>query len=246
MSGVGAKKSPRATPGKARSGFPSGIASGQDDDADEAINGTGDRSAAGSGAARRPDSPQGSAPPQGGVLILVVGPSASGKDTLLDAARAHFRGDPRLSFSQRVITRTDQTGEKHEFVSEAAFARIAAEGGFFLDWEAHGLRYGISGEVLDALQSGRSVVVNVSRQIIPEARAKWPNTHVVSVTASEEVRRSRLLARGRESAADIDARLRRAGVFPPPQGDWVTPVDNSGALADGTARFIAAIGSMLS
>lgn len=197
------------------------------------------------GAARRVDIPQGLAPPQGGVLILVVGPSASGKDTLLDAARAHFRDDARLAFSQRVITRTGQIGEKHEFVSEAAFARIADEGGFFLDWQAHGLRYGISAGVRDALKAGRSVVVNVSRQIIPEARAKWPDTHVVSVTASEEVRRARLMARGRESAEDIDARLRRAGAFPPPEGDWVIRVDNSGALADGVSRFIGAIGGLL-
>lgn len=213
-------------------GFPSGIASEED--------GT-----VRSGATRRVDTAQASAPPRGGVLVLVVGPSASGKDTLLDAAREHFRDDPRLRFSQRVITRTDQTGEKHEFVSEDAFARIAGEGGFFLDWEAHGLRYGISAGVLDALKAGRSVVVNVSRQIIPEARAKWPNTHVVSVTASEEVRRRRLLARGRESAADVDARLRRAGAFAQPQGEWVTQVDNSGDLADGKARFIASIGGLL-
>jgi ribose 1,5-bisphosphokinase len=183
--------------------------------------------------------------PQAGVLILVVGPSASGKDTLLDAARQHFHNDGRLIFGRRVITRSDQNGEAHEIVSEVGFARIAAEGGFFLAWDAHGLHYGVSTAVLDALKAGRTVVVNVSRQIIDEARAKWPDTRVISVTANQEVRRERLLGRGRESAADIDERLRRAAAFAQPQGEWVTQVDNSGTLEDGVGRFIAALDTLL-
>jgi ribose 1,5-bisphosphokinase len=204
-----------------------------------------DPGSVGSGAATPFATLESSPPPQSGALILVVGPSASGKDTLLDAARRHFRAEGRLVFSRRVITRTDQTGEPHEIVSEHTFRRIAEDGGFFLAWEAHGLHYGISTGVLDALKRGRSVVINVSRQIIPDARGKWPNTHVISVMASEEVRRRRLLARGRESAQDIDERLRRAMTCDLPGGDWVTSVDNSGDLVSGVARFVGAISAVL-
>jgi ribose 1,5-bisphosphokinase len=203
-----------------------------------------DPGSVGSGAASVSDTPEAS-PPRGGALMLVVGPSASGKDTLLEAARLHFRDDARLLFSRRVITRTDQTGEPHEIVSEHVFRRIAEEGGFFLAWEAHGLHYGISAGVLDALTRGRSVIINVSRQIIPDARGRWSNTHVISVRASEEVRRRRLLARGRESAGDVDERLRRAVTCDLPEANWVTSIDNSGDLGSGVVRFISAIDSVL-
>jgi phosphonate metabolism protein PhnN/1,5-bisphosphokinase (PRPP-forming) len=182
----------------------------------------------------------------GGTLILVVGPSASGKDTLLDAAKASFQRDTGLIFARRVITRTDQTGEAHEICSEDEFERIAHEGGFFLAWGAHGLRYGVGADTPDTLKSGRSVVVNASRQIILEARAKWPNTHIINVTANEEVRRARLIGRGRESAEHIDARLKRAGAFDLPAADWITRIDNSGALSDGVAAFVAAIAAIRS
>jgi len=39
------------------------------------------------------------------MLVLVVGPSGAGKDSLLKAAREEFRGDPRIGFARRVITR---------------------------------------------------------------------------------------------------------------------------------------------
>lgn len=181
------------------------------------------------------------APSAGGALILIVGPSGAGKDTLLDAAKAHFEGDRSLAFWQRVITRADQTGERHIVATEAEFVRVQGEGGFFLAWEAHGLKYGVGIGILDELRSGRTVVASVSRQIIAEARAKWPRTRVIHVTAHEAVRRERLLARGRESPGGIDERLARAELFDAPDADWLIRLDNSGALADGTARFVGLI-----
>ena len=101
------------------------------------------------------------APAAGGALILIVGPSGAGKDTLLDAAKAHFEGDRSLAFWQRVITRADQTGERHIVATEAEFARVLGEGGFFLAWEAHGLKYGVGLDILDVLRSGKTVVASV-------------------------------------------------------------------------------------
>jgi len=183
---------------------------------------------------------------EGGTLVLVVGPSGAGKDTLLDAARAHFAGDEAIVFPRRFITRDDQVGERHDAVSEAEFARSDAEGGFFLAWRAHGLGYGIAADVLEMLAAGRCVVLNVSRRIIGEARRKWPRTHVVQVIARPEVLRQRLQARGRETADGIGERLERASEIRLPDAEWLSEMDNSGDLASGAARFTALIARLAS
>ena len=182
----------------------------------------------------------------GGTLILVVGPSGAGKDTLINAARMHFEGDKRIVFAPRFITREDQIGEQHETVSSAEFARIENEGGFFLSWRAHGLAYGIAADVQETLASGGSVALNVSRRIIGEARRKWPRTHVIQVTARPEVLRTRLLARGRETADGIGRRLERGGEIRLAEADWLSELDNSADLASAVAQFTVLISRLVS
>ena len=185
-------------------------------------------------AARKPDA-------TGGTLVLVVGPSGAGKDTLIDAARAHFTGDARVAFCRRFITRRDQTSESHVPVSVDEFWRMAEAKEFFLAWEAHGLSYGIGADALAALREGRTVVANVSRRVIGEARARWPRTRVIQVTAHTDVLRERLASRGRETADGIGTRLKRAEKIPLEAAAWLTEVDNSGDLAEVVARFNALI-----
>ena len=60
------------------------------------------------------------------------------------------------------------------------------------------------------------------------------------IGARREVLAARLLARGRESAAEVDRRLSRQ-VPPLPTGLPVVHVDNSGALEDGIAAFLDAL-----
>ncbi len=184
------------------------------------------------------------AAPDTGALVLVVGPSGAGKDTLLDAARARFAGDPRFHFCRRFITRSGGAGEAHTTVTEDEFRRLAASGQFFLSWQAHGLSYGVGADALEALRAGRTVIANVSRRVIGEARRLWPRTRVIQVTAQTEVLRARLAARGRETADGIGQRLHRAGEIPLPDAPWLSEVDNSGDLADAAARFNALIAAV--
>lgn len=177
-----------------------------------------------------------------GPLILVVGPSGAGKDTLLNAAAEELDGGERFHFATRVITRpADAGGEAHETISEDAFAVAEAEGAYLLSWRAHGLCYGVPKEPTAGLRErGVAVVVNVSRGVIDEARARLQPVNVVAVDASRDVLAKRLAARGREDAGDVEARLARADAAEVSGPDVVT-VMNDGDIADGVAQMTAAL-----
>jgi ribose 1,5-bisphosphokinase len=140
-----------------------------------------------------------------------------------------------------VITRpVEAGGEPFEGVSEDEFLPRKAAGEFVLDWQAHGLFYGIPVSVCDDLKRGRDVIFNGSRAGLAAASEQFPGLIVVLVTAPQHVLAARLAARGREVEADIAGRLAR-GNFEMPAGIDVRVVENDGTLEQGIERFIAAI-----
>jgi ribose 1,5-bisphosphokinase len=168
-------------------------------------------------------------------LIAVVGPSGAGKDTLMAAA---VRARPDLSIVRRVITRPEAAGgEDFEGVTPAEFLARKAAGQFALDWQAHGLSYGIPRDQLD--RPG-PILFNGSRAMLGAALAQFPDMRVILVTAPTATLAARLAARGRETVADIAARLDRAAFALPP-GISARDVINDGTLATGVARFLAAL-----
>jgi phosphonate metabolism protein PhnN/1,5-bisphosphokinase (PRPP-forming) len=176
-----------------------------------------------------------------GRLVLVVGPSGVGKDTLIDGARAALAADSTVVFARREITRpADAGGEDHTHVDAAAFHARRAVGGYLLAWEAHGFGYGLPAVLAEELAAGRTIVANVSRAVLDDARARFPRVRVVAISASPATLARRLAARGREDAAEIKARLARADLFTA-QGDDVVEVRNDSSPADGIAALVAAI-----
>jgi ribose 1,5-bisphosphokinase len=169
-----------------------------------------------------------------GTLFLVVGPSGAGKDALIGAARAALEPSGTHRFPRRFITRPAEASENHIPLDQPTFDECAAE--FALSWRAHGLSYGIPGIVADELTRGIHVVVNVSRSVAAEARARFAPVRVIEVTAPAAVRAARLKARGREAEAEIAPRLERQAAFDP---DVV--VVNDGPLYAAVAQFLAAL-----
>ncbi|MBL8598479.1 MAG: phosphonate metabolism protein/1,5-bisphosphokinase (PRPP-forming) PhnN [Devosia sp.] len=171
------------------------------------------------------------------MLVLVVGPSGAGKDTLINAAKAALAGDDRFVFPRRVVTRTAIAAlEDHESVTPEEFALQAANGAYALSWEAHGLCYGLPASIRDDIGAGRVVVMNGSRAMVGAARDAFPGMAVVVIEATPQVRAQRLAGRGRETAAEIAGRLARE--VPADIPDAIS-VDNSGAVDDGISRFLA-------
>jgi len=175
-----------------------------------------------------------------GRLILVVGPSGAGKDTLIAGARTACAGDGSVVFPRRVITRAATAAEDHDTASEETFRRAVAAGQFALWWEAHGLCYGIPSAVDGDISVGRRVVCNVSRTIIGLARTRYASVVVVSVTAPPHVLKARLSSRGRASDGSHADRIAR--VVAVGQGlDADVVIDNVGAPEVGIGRLVAVI-----
>mgnify|MGYP003643538433 CR=1 FL=1 len=178
-----------------------------------------------------------------GLLILVVGPSGVGKDTLLDAARARLHDDETILFPRRCITRpAGCAGEIHIPIRAEDFSSMAKQGAFLLSWRAHNLCYGIPGHVRRGVANGKTVVVNASRSVIDDARDLLGNRHlrIISIRANKDALRKRLEARGREDAKDIEQRLKRASAYHI-TGPNVMHVDNDKDLETGIKHFIDAI-----
>ncbi|MGH8018848.1 MAG: phosphonate metabolism protein/1,5-bisphosphokinase (PRPP-forming) PhnN [Opitutaceae bacterium] len=183
--------------------------------------------------------------PQPGVLFYVIGPSGAGKDSLMTHARAKLGGadEPLVMFAHRYITRPAEAGgENHVAVSRAEFERMRANGHFAFAWESHGQGYGIGREIELWLERGASVVMNGSREYLPEAARRHPDLCVVLIEASPSVLRARLEARGRESPLEIERRLSRAAAFTvePPR---LARISNNGALAEAGDRLLRVLAS---
>lgn len=182
--------------------------------------------------------------PDGKRLVLVVGASGVGKDSVLDGARTVFAADPRVVFVQRVITRPPGSGgEDHIAATPDEFAALRDAGAFSIHWPANGLTYGLPRRMDDDLTAGRVVIANVSRQVLDEARACYRGLTICEVTASTAALRVRLMARGRETAAEIEARLARVGT--PTTGTDVVTVANDGRLADAVDAFTRLVDQLL-
>lgn len=176
-----------------------------------------------------------------GALILVVGPSGAGKDTLMREAALHLCDEPRYVFPRRLVTREAHADvEDHVSISRTKFDALVAAGQFCLSWEAHGLGYIIPEEVLRSLDQGKIAVCNVSRSVLGDAQRRFPNCTTIFVDVDDDERARRLAKRGRESVEQVAQRLAHEPPKIPANVDPII-VDNSGSLDDGVARFVQAL-----
>ncbi|GGF50939.1 hypothetical protein GCM10011611_66710 [Aliidongia dinghuensis] len=175
-----------------------------------------------------------------GIFFLVVGASGVGKDTLIARALGELAPTGRYVPVRRVITREAGPGEDHEPVSIAEYERRLATNAFIHAWDAHGLRYGLPRAIENDLAAGRNVVANGSRASVAALADRVHPLVVIEITAPKEVLRARILERGRETVAEVEARLARE-VAPLPARVDLIRVANDSTVEEGTERLIAAL-----
>jgi ribose 1,5-bisphosphokinase len=145
-----------------------------------------------------------------GRLVLVVGPSGAGKDTLLRLAQAACVEDHDIVFPRRIVTRESSADEDNMTMSPDEFRGACEHGDFAVHWDAHGHSYALPQGINDDIRAGRAVVANVSRTVIGALRQAYANVVVVTITAPPDVLAQRLAARARHSDGNIADRLARS------------------------------------
>lgn len=173
-----------------------------------------------------------------GRLIYVIGPSGCGKDSVMAYARRRCPGH-EAAFAHRYITRCAGVGgENHVHLQPDEFEARVRCGVFALHWDRHGYRYGIGCEIDAWMEAGLNVVVNGSRDYLPVAVRRYPDMIPALVSVEADILRQRLLARGRESIAEIELRLEQAEAFVV-RHPGLRAIDNNGELQQAGNALLA-------
>jgi guanylate kinase len=144
-----------------------------------------------------------------GRLLVVSGPSGSGKSSIVNELIARLD----LDFSVSVTTRLPRPGERHgvhyTFISRKDFESMI-ESGELLEWAQYNNRfYGTPAAPVEAANAaGRDVLLEIEIQGARQIRDKRPDAIMFFITPpSLEELEKRLTRRGDTSAADIEDRL---------------------------------------
>ncbi len=183
-----------------------------------------------------------------GHLFYIMGASGAGKDTLLQGCRDRHVEDLSPLVAHRYITREpDGSTERHVWLSEAEFERRVIMGTFAMHWSANGYRYGIGREIDHWLAQGSQVLVNGSRGYFDQARSRYGGTLVpVLISVESACLQRRLELRGRESAQEIDARIRRARELEKQLPPECLVIENNGSVEDAVSKLLAEVRGRLS
>ena len=173
-------------------------------------------------------------------LVIVIGPSGAGKDSVLEGLRANWPLTQPARFARRTITRpVKPDDEQHEAVDDARFEQLLVAQAFVMHWQANGLSYGIRRSELEPLDAGHWLFVNGSRAYLPQALQAWPQATVVHIGASRDVLAQRLARRGRETEDAVAMRLSREVALHLPA--HVVLIDNNSSLDSALGELLHAL-----
>lgn len=147
-----------------------------------------------------------------GILLVLTGPSGSGKGTIL----AEYRREHEFYYSVSNTTRAPRPGEidgvHYHFISKDAFEEKIRGGGMLEYAQYCDNYYGTPrDQAEEQMAAGRSVLLEIEVQGAMQVRKNCPEAVLVFVTPpSMAVLRQRLLGRGTEDLATVEKRLAKA------------------------------------
>jgi len=167
-----------------------------------------------------------------GKLFILAGPSAGvGKTTLM---RAILKEIPRLTRIPTATTRTMREGETNAidyfFISDTEFDSKIATGGL-IEWiECAGYRYGtLRQPIEDYLKTGEPCLLVLEPRGVRSFRKIYPDLiSIFIMPPSFDALRERMLARGRDTAEEIENKLTvaREEIKDKDQFDYIVLNDN--------------------
>ena len=148
-----------------------------------------------------------------GHVFVITGPSGVGKGTLI---RGLLERVPGLELSVSATTRPPRPGERdgvdYHFLSGEEFDRRVANGEFVEHARYSGHQYGtLRSELERRMAEAAGVVLEIEVQGARQIRAAMPEAVQVFIAPpSVEALRARLVGRGTDAPADVEARLSTA------------------------------------
>ena len=179
----------------------------------------------------------------GAMLVIISGPSGVGKDTIIDALRARPH-DPDYHYVVTCTTRARRPGEvdgvDYHFLDPETFASWRAAGEFLEASEVHENWYGTPrGQVREALQAGRDVILKIDVQGARIVKSKVPGALLIFIVPpSLEDLFQRLRSRATENANELEVRQRNAAIELARQEDYDYVVTNETGQVERTAERI--------
>jgi len=182
----------------------------------------------------------------GAQLVIISGPSGVGKDTIIEALRAHHTG-PEYHYIVTCTTRQRRPGEidgvHYQFLSPGQFRALRDAGELLEANEVHGHWYGTPRlQICEALAAGRDAILKIDVQGAQVVKQRVPDALLIFlVPPSLETLFMRLRARATESADELELRQRNAAIELARQEDYDHVVVNETGQVARTAATIDAI-----
>lgn len=155
-------------------------------------------------------SPHSNTSPYSSRLVIFVGPSGSGKDTLMVRVRDQILSeDLNCHIVERWITRKNDETEQFRSITRAEFNQAVKDNVFAVSWEIYGNCYGVPWSEIDPNLEKGVVLLNLSRKELSKIRSLYPKCRVVVVEVATELAEERIKSRKRDKGTNLDARLQR-------------------------------------
>lgn len=146
-------------------------------------------------------------------ILLLIGPTAVGKSSLLDRALQDYSElVDIITYTTRPMRRGESEGQPYHFVTDERFQKLIQDQ-FFVEWaNVHGRMYGVPRDQFEqARMQGRGIIMDIDVQGAKTLLKEFPGlTSVFLLPPSIDALRKRFENRGVTSAADLEKRLESA------------------------------------